>query len=381
MPNRNRRLLLIGLLVVAGSSATAWDVRYPAETESAPAERVLAEARRGAVTWDLPVTRNERVDRFIRFLSDANSDHTRTWLERSGRYAPYIREQLRAQGMPEDLVYLAFIESGFSPRAYSRAKAAGIWQFIEETGERYGLTVNSYVDERRDPIEATRAALNYLQDLHDQFDSWYLAAAAYNSGEYRVARVLKQRAGGRTGEEDLFWAIAPYLPRETRDYVPLMLAAGHIGKNPGDFGFDDVAYQSPLAFDTAWVPGQSRLSTVAQAAGVDETVVRDLNPHLVRGITPPNRAWPVRIPPGSMVAFASNFPTLYRNEVRYAQAQISLARASAASQAQIRFHRVNRGENLSGIAERYRLSVKRLQTLNDLGKRTQIRPGQRLRVS
>jgi membrane-bound lytic murein transglycosylase D len=350
----------------------------------------------GSSSWDLTVTRNDRVERFIGFLSRGNADNTRLYLERSGRYAPYIREQLRARGMPEDLVYLAFIESGFTPRAYSRAAASGLWQFIEETGERYGLQVTNYVDERRDPIESTRAALDYLQELHGTFGSWYLAAAAYNTGENRVARILRERVGGRKGDDELFWRIAAYLPRETRDYVPLMLAAGHIGKNPEQFGFAEVEYQAPLAFDTAWVPVQSSLALVAQASGVEESVIRDLNPHLVRGVTPPGRAWAVRVPEESLVSFALNFPTVHRNQVEQEKTRIALAKNSRSrgvktasvasksnpsSKSSVRYHRVSRGENLVRIAERYHSSVKRLQSLNSLGRRSVIVPGQKLRVS
>src|SRR5688500_11992153 len=265
-------------------------------------------------TWDLPVTRNKPVDQWIAFLAGRNAPKTRVWLERSGRYTPMIQDQLRARGMPEDLIYLAFIESGFSPKAYSSAAASGIWQFIAETGQRYGLEVSTYVDERRDPIASTDAALDYLQVLHNRFGSWYLAAAAYNTGENRVERILRERVGGQKGSDELFWSIAPHLPAETRNYVPLMLAAGHIGKSPAEFGFDSVAYQEPLAFDTAWVPAQSSLGLVARAAGAEQAAVEDLNPHLLQGVTPPGRAWPVRIPRGTQASFHAQYATLYKSE-------------------------------------------------------------------
>jgi membrane-bound lytic murein transglycosylase D len=409
-------------------------------------ERSAAEAS----AWDLPVTRNERVEKWISFLSNGNADKTRLWLERSGRYEPMIRAQLRERGMPEDLVYLAFIESGFSPRAYSRAAASGIWQFIEETGKNYGLEVNSYVDERRDPFDATRAALDYLQELHDRFGSWYLAAAAYNSGENRVERILRQRAGARKGSDDLFWRIAQYLPEETRDYVPLMLAAGHISKNPALYGFKDVAYHAPIEFDTAWVTTQTSFELIARAAGVDKEAVTELNPHLVRAVTPPGRAYAVRIPPNTKFTFAQNLPALFRQELQAEKTRVAMAKlegrrhtirrgetltkiasrydvsvssllnansgisarklqpgkvitipraggktaeasvAASASKTKVasatrtssarRVHRVRSGENLSTIAERYETSVKRLQSLNGLGRRIRIYPGQKLRV-
>ena len=176
-------------------------------------------------------------------------------------------------------------ESGFSPSAYSRAKAAGIWQFIAETGRRHGLEVSSYVDERRDPLKATVAALE-------------LAAAAYNSGENRIARILRERREDARGNEELFWRIAPHLPQETRDYVPLMLAAGHIGKEPEKYGLVNLDYHVPLTFETVEVPGGTRLSTVARAIKVDADDVAELNPHLVRMMTPPGRLTEVRIPAG-----------------------------------------------------------------------------------
>jgi membrane-bound lytic murein transglycosylase D len=251
-----------------------------------------------AVRWDLHVTRNDRVEAWIGFLQGRNRDKTRLWLERSGRYAPMVRQALRERGMPEDLVYLAFIESGFSPHAYSRAKAAGIWQFIAETGRRYGLEVSSYVDERRDPLKATTAALNYLEELHHQFGNWYLAAAAYNSGENRVARILRERRENERGNEEMFWRIAPYLPQETRDYVPLMLAAGHIDKEPEKYGFVDLEYHLPLTFETVEVPGGTRLAAIARAIRVEIGDVEELNPHLVRKMTPTGRVTKVRIPFG-----------------------------------------------------------------------------------
>ena len=271
--------------IVAAATAAGWDL--PATAAA------LAGAR-----WNLPVTRNDRVEAWIGFLQGRNRDKTGLWLERSGRYAPMIRQALRERGMPEDLVYLAFIESGFSPRAYSRAKAAGIWQFIAVTGRRYGLEVSSYVDERRDPLKATTAALDYLEKLHHRFGNWYLAAAAYNCGENRVARVLRERRENERGNEELFWRIAPYLPQETRDYVPLMLAAGFIGNEPEKYGFVDLAYHLPLTFETVEVPGGTRLAVVARAIKVDIGDVEELNPHLVRKMTPPGRVTEVRIPLG-----------------------------------------------------------------------------------
>jgi membrane-bound lytic murein transglycosylase D len=333
------------------------------------------------------VTRNASVDTWINFLSGRNAHNTRVWLERKGMYGPMIRAELRARGMPEDLLYLALIESGLSPRAYSKAAASGLWQFIAETGQRYGLEVNAEVDERRDPVKSTTAALDYLTYLYNRFDSWYLAAAAYNTGENRVGRIMRETFGKEKGTDDDFWAIAHRLPRETRDYVPLMLAAGHIGKEPAEFGFPDLEYQEPLAYETVWVPGSTELAMIARAAGVSEDAVVDLNLHLMRKRTPPNRGWSVRIPQGTRVAFEASFPALYR-AARLAPADGPLhagiaapqRTATAAASTAARTHRVARGETMGHIAQRYGVSVAALRSANSGVDPRRMRVGQTLRV-
>ncbi|MEO5511806.1 MAG: lytic transglycosylase domain-containing protein, partial [Longimicrobiales bacterium] len=303
--SRVGKTLLIGAILVSFGGMTALTIGGKAGDESSPMDDLLA----GGVTWDLTATRNDAVEGWITYLSGDNAKRTRLWMERSGKYSPMIRSELRRRGMPEDLLYLAFIESGFTPRAYSSAAASGIWQFIAETGRRYGLEVNSEVDERRDPLKSTGAALDYLQELHDTFGSWYLAAAAYNSGENRIARIMREETGSTRGDDAVFWRIAPRLPKETRNYVPLMLAAGYINKQPTAHGFEDVNYQDPLQFEVAWVPGGTPLSVVAKAAGVTDSAVKDLNPHLMLGRTPAKRGWAVRIPTGSRTAFDRGFST------------------------------------------------------------------------
>src|SRR5690606_13931709 len=166
------------------------------------------------------------------------------------------------------------------------------------------------VDERRDPVASTEAALDYLAELYERFGSWYLAAAAYNTGENRVERILSERAGGRRGDDELYWEIARYLPKETRDYVPLMLAAGHIAKEPEKYGFRELSYQEPLRYEVVRVRGGTSFEEVAEAAGVEHEEIRDLNPHLIRGMTPPGQEWAIRIPEGTARTFARNFRAL-----------------------------------------------------------------------
>lgn len=366
---RRRNYGTVAVLAVALAGGTAWAVNRPLDTDPAPVDVLLERTADADVPeatpapgssvsfaampvepradWDLPVVMNDRVQYWIDFLEGRNRDHTQLWLEREGRYGGFIRSKLRERGMPEDLLYLGMIESGLSPRAYSHAHAAGLWQFISETGRRYGLEVSTYVDERRDPIAATDAALDYLSDLHDRFGSWYLAAAGYNSGENRVERILRQRAGGRTGDDGLFWIIDGYLPRETRDYVPLMLAAGHIGKNPAKYGFHEIVLQAPLSFDEVEVEGGIPLRVVAEAASVELDQVEDLNPHLVRGVTPPGRTWEVRVPGGKAGEVAAN-----------------IARVQKDRQLATVAHRVSRGETLSHIARRYGVPVAAIRSAN-----------------
>jgi membrane-bound lytic murein transglycosylase D len=299
---RHRAAIALGvaassLALVAGTRGGAG---AEAEAETAglldtPAER----AEKEGVSWDLPVADHERIDFFVEFLMGRNYDKTRLWLERLGRYAPFIQNELRERGMPEDLIWLATIESGLDNTAYSKAHASGMWQFISETGQRYGLEVSRYVDDRRDPIKATAAALTYLQQMHERFDSWYLASAGYNTGENRVGRLMRETTGSERGTDEGYWTIWDRLPRETRDYVPLMIAMGHIGKEPGKYGFHDLKPQEPLSFEEVEVPGGTRIADVGRAAGADPELMEELNARFLRGQTPPNRRMSVRVPIGT----------------------------------------------------------------------------------
>jgi membrane-bound lytic murein transglycosylase D len=384
----NHFVIASGLLVAFMTAA--WTVgRSDVPIEPPPMEDILETAtveEAEVVTWDLPVTRNESVDMWINFLAGRNAERTQLWLERKGAYGPMIRAELRARGMPEDLLYLALIESGLSPRAYSKAAASGMWQFIAETGQRYGLEVNADIDERRDPIKSTSAALDYLTYLYNRFDSWYLAAAAYNTGENRVGRIMRETFGSEKGTDDQFWKIAHRLPRETRDYVPLMLAAGHIGKEPHAFGFEDLKYQEVLKFDVVWVPGATDLSLIAEAAGVSADDVEELNLHLMRKRTPSNRAWAVRIPHGTKVAFDAAFPELYRTarlsveESPRLAAIVPGAGSSGAATTAARTHRVRSGETMDRIARNYGISVSVLRSANSSVNPRRMRVGQVLQL-
>jgi membrane-bound lytic murein transglycosylase D len=231
----------VGLVQRDGPGATiSTVVTEVSKGEVAPAVALAVAAVPSPGTrLELPNIRHPRVDSWIkRFTTDLRSSYA-TYLSRKTRYDKMISTKLASRGMPQDLIYLAMIESGFNPTARSPVKAAGLWQFMGPTAKQYGLTVNRRVDERNNPARATDAALKYLSSLHDRFGSWYLAAAAYNTGEGRVRRVLKEVTGRTRGTDADFYRIASRLPRETRDYVPKLIAAAQIGKNPARYGFTD----------------------------------------------------------------------------------------------------------------------------------------------
>ena len=251
-----------------------------------------------AAPVSLPVEVNARVEKWMRrFMTDQKATF-QTFLGREGRFASLIQGKLRERGMPEELLYLAMIESGLSPKATSRVSAAGVWQFMRPTAKQFGLRVDAWVDERRDPVKATDAALDYLAYLHARYGSWYLAAAAYNAGPSRVDRVLKRHGGARPGDEDVYWKIVDHLPRETREYVPKILAATTLARQAERYGFH-VKPVAAYEYDRVWVPQRTWLSSVARALGVETSTLRDLNPHLVQGVTPPGGPYGLRVPMGS----------------------------------------------------------------------------------
>lgn len=322
--NRRRVLQAAAALGIAGLAAAAAVVRTPGLIEGAAESAVEgAAASRGAAQvavtadsatrgglgpdWDLANIDHPRVDYWVaRF--DTVPDMRKKFqefLDRGGAWAPMIMERLEARGMPLDLLYLAMIESGFEPAATSHARAAGVWQFIPETGRRYGLAIDRAVDERRDPVRATDAALDYLQDLYRRYGSWYLAAAAYNTGEGRVSRIMRQQFGreGARSEQD-YYRIWERLPRETRDYVPLMIAAGRITKDAKAYGFEPMRLEA-REWEAVTVPPATPLARIAEGIGGSIQEILALNPHFLLDRTPNDRDYAVRLPVGSAVRLAS----------------------------------------------------------------------------
>ncbi|MBM4304385.1 MAG: LysM peptidoglycan-binding domain-containing protein [Deltaproteobacteria bacterium] len=310
--------------------------------------------------YDFPITINSRVEGWIDYFTGIGRGHMERYLSRSSRYIPVMKQTFKKSGLPEDLVYLALIESGFNLRAKSRAKAVGPWQFMKATGKRYGLRVDAWVDERKDPIRSTEAAANYLKDLYLMFESWYLAASAYNAGEYKVLRAIEE------SKTNNYWRICEtrMLRRETKDYVPKLIAAAIIAKNPEKYGFSDVEYQEPLQFDSISVSAPLKLKSVAKLLHVPEDDILDLNPAFARSITPPHGGpYELRIPPGTKLllerTLASNKTDLEADDI---PTQIT----------------VKRGDNLKSIAQKYRINVKTLANLNNLSTKDSLSPGTNL---
>jgi membrane-bound lytic murein transglycosylase D len=248
---------------------------------------------------------------------------------------------------------MAHVESAYKTTAYSRARARGVWQFIAATGRRYGLRIDYWADDRLDPEKSARAAAAYLKDLYAEFGDWYLALAGYNAGEGKIRRAIK-----RTGKKD-FWAIANtrYIRRETKNYVPAIIAATMISKEPEKYGFD-FEPDAPVAYETVQVEGAADLRVLAKCAGTDFETMRDLNPALRRYQTPPYATTAVHVPPGTAsrtLAALAEVPEDQR--VLYAR------------------HKVRRGDTLSGLSRKYGVTVSAIQQANKMGRRTMIREG------
>ncbi len=286
------------------------------------------------------------IDKFIDYFTNRGRKRMELYLSRSGKYRDMMRGILAKYGLPEDLIYLALIESGFSPKAYSHAKAAGPWQFIAGTGRRYGLRIDWWADERRDAEKSTHAAASYLKDLYGMFDSWPLAAAAYNAGEGKISRAVNRYKSDDFAELIRYG----YLKQETKDYVPKMLAALTIAKEPEKYGFSDIEYEEPLNLETVTVPGGTDLVETARILEVPYEDIRDWNPELRRFCTPPNRDEYVL----RLSAEAAGRAGERMEEIR-TRAKVTFLQ-----------HNVRNRETLEGLAAKYDTSPAILRELNGL---------------
>ncbi len=316
------------------------------------------------VTYDIPIVINAAVEQHMDYFQKKIPKRFKMWLERSGRFTPMMRAILKEHGMPEDLVYLALIESGFNCDAYSRAAAVGPWQFIRGTGRRYGLRIDYWVDERRDPVKSTHAAAKYLGDLYAEFGSWYLAAAGYNAGEGKVRRALKRY------KADDFWSISQgrryYLKRETRQYVPKMIAAAIIGKNPEKYGFKELNYWEPLEYDTVTVHSGTSLGVAAKLAGIKTKELVQLNPELQRWCTPPTGMYSLNVPKGQKLSFEQAYAKLSEQERKARIGMITV--------------KVHKGDTMGRIARSHRVRLSDLLALNPHINPRRMRIGQKVYV-
>ncbi len=347
-----------GLLNVSGDS------RSPASSGSGTSYSIHEEIMNVDLQnkdFDIPVAYNKEVQNWVDYFTGVGRRHFAIYLERKAKMEPVILPRLKEAGLPQDLIYLAMIESGFSTQAHSHAGATGPWQFIKSTGRLFGLKSDWWQDERRDPIKSTEAAIQYLTRLHNEFGDWHLACAAYNSGERKIRRAI-----ARLDTRD-FWTIArdrKALKRETKDYVPKMIAAAIIGKNAEQFGFKTYpADPSLLEFEEVRVPKAESLRTIAQVANISRERLAELNPELQRCCTPPQRgSYTIRLPKGEAAALV--VAGIENGEIgRYAG---------------FRRHVIRRGDSLSRIAANNGVPVEAILSMNEIRSARALKPGTEL---
>lgn len=316
----------------------------------------------------IPVEINPSVNKWISYFQNRGRVHMERYLLRSTRYEALMKKVLRDNKLPEDLFYIALIESGFSSHAFSHASAVGYWQFIRGTGKRYNLKINRMIDERRDPVLSTQAAADYYKDLFKRFNSWYLAMAAYNVGEGRVERAVKKY---KTRD---FWALAKIpraLPRETDEYVPKYIAAKLIAKNPDQYGFEGIDYMPPIEFDHVSFDQPVNLRLMAEKMNINYEDFKALNPKFKGEVAPldDDKTLGLRIPPGS-----------YEVALLAAKESAVDTVEFVADQQELQAYRIKKGDTLSSIARKYRTTVAYLRDINDFSRKKKLRIGQRMFV-
>ncbi len=334
-----------------------------AETAEPPAATLSTEETVAAdlskTPHDLPITVNAKVLGYVELFQGNLHDFMSTTLARSVQYVPMIEDVFRAEGLPLDLAYVPIVESAFKNTALSRASAKGMWQFIQDTATENGLQQNWFLDERSDPEKATQAAAKYLKSLADEFDGdWNLALASYNAGPGRIEHAMK------LSKSSDYWTMSQstrYLPRDTREYVPMILAAVIIARNPARYGFE-VAPPTPPAYEKVTVPGALDLRIIAEWAGTTLEDIQTLNPEL-RRTTTPSTAHDLKVPMGTAAAI----------EAKIAAADPSLF-------ASFKFYSVKRGDSITSIARQFKVTTAELRTANDLRSTTRVRSGQTLMI-
>jgi hypothetical protein len=296
----------VDLGILEDSSSRSLDFNSPPQMLMADPLVPTLEDAMGNIDFSVPPVRTAKVDRHVQFFSYQIRDRFEQWLTRLERYRPRVRSIFSQFKLPDDLIFLSLVESGFNTNAVSRANAVGPWQFMKPTAKFYDLRVDKWVDERRDPDKSTIAAARYLRDLYHLFGSWPLAMAAYNAGEGKVGRSMA-RLKVKDGD---FWDLldTKLLRKETKEYVPRFVAAAQIAKDPSRFGFN-ILPQAPVEFDEVAVTRQVHLKAVAKAAGVSFEDIKNLNPELRRDMTPPDPVYILKVPLGTKTIMMANLPT------------------------------------------------------------------------
>ena len=326
----------------------------PLEIEMGKTKYVVVDDRDGHI----PLVRNKQVDQFITYFTTAKGrKQFAIWMKRYEEYKDLILPILKKHEMPEELMVLAMIESGLNPKAYSRANASGMWQFIYSTGKNYGLKRDWYIDERRDPIKATGAACEYLKDLNEQFDNWYLALAAYNCGSGRISRASKLH---QTYD---FWQMHS-LPRESRNYIPYYLAAAIITKDPEKYGFT-IPKVKPFSYEEVVLEHSADLAVLSRVAGIKVKTLRKYNPELRQSATPADNPYLLKLPKGKKEQFLARWNSIPESE-RFAP--------------QFIVHRVRYGESLWTISKKYGASIHDIAAVNKIRNRHKIKVGNKLKV-
>tara|TARA_B110000438_G_scaffold111211_1_gene109103 strand:+ start:248 stop:2458 length:2211 start_codon:yes stop_codon:yes gene_type:complete len=342
-----------GSIAAADSKRSVEELMEPMEVEMGASKFIVVDDRDGHI----PLVRNKSVDQFISYFQNKGRRQFEIWLDRYYQYGPMLVKILNEYELPEELAYLAMIESGLNPKAYSKAKAAGMWQFIYSTGKKYGLQRNWYIDERRDPEKATHAAAKFLLDLYKEFDHWYLALAAYNGGPGRVHRST------RLHQTSDFWQLHS-LPRETRNYIPYFLSAAIICSDPSAYGFK-TPKTKPHTYEFVQINQSADIAVLASSAGISLKTLKQYNPELRQSATPVETIYQLKIPLGKKDQFLSNFNALPTEE-RFAPQYVA--------------HKVKRGESLWTISKKYRVSIHDLAAVNKIRNRHRLSIGQKLTI-
>jgi len=308
---------------------------------------------------DFPIIINNQVQVYLDLFQNQQKKSFSIWLSRSGKYLPMMQKELKDAGLPEDLAYLAMIESGYNQKAYSKANASGLWQFIPGTGSQYNLRMNKYIDERREAIKSTKAAVRFLSNLYDEFGDWHLAVAAYNAGPGKISKGLE-----RYNVTD-FWSLAEndYLAMETKRYVPKLIASIIIAKNPEKYGFKDVQLEEPYSYDTLEVGPGLTFDAAALISNCDRKTIDILNPELCSSKTPLNQSThQIKIPVGSKDIASKNLTRLHQ-----------------IVSTDYKSHTISKGETLAQVCSRYDINTTTLLKVNNL-RSSKLASGQRLRI-